>query len=160
MAGTRQVKVVFAGDASGAQAAAAKAGTALGHTGEAGEKASTKIGHAFGTIGSKIGGEFGGILTAASEGLEKFGETGGHTGAKLMAAGAGVTALGVEFLNLSSGEKAAHQQLAAAIEATGHTWGDYSEEIDKAIKKGEDFGHTGADTQNALQRLTEATDNP
>lgn len=121
------------------------------------EKMSARVGTAFGTMGGYIGGEFGEILNNASTGFNNLAEAGEGMGTKLAVAGGGILALGLAFGTLGSGEQAARQQLDQAITATGASVSDYSDEIEKAISKGEDFGHSGTDTQNALAKLTETT---
>jgi hypothetical protein len=77
-----------------------------------------------------------------------------------IAVGSAVAGVGASLQVLGSKDKAAHQQLQAAVEATGKSWDDYEKPVEKAIKSQEKYGHTATDTQDALQRLTEATHDP
>jgi hypothetical protein len=67
--------------------------------------------------------------------------------------GAGLSAIG-------SKDKASQQQLQAAIGATGQSYDDFGKQIDSAIKKQENYGHTAGETQDALRILTQATNDP
>jgi phage-related protein len=75
-------------------------------------------------------------------------------------AGAGLAGIGVGLSALGSKDQAAHQQLQAAVEATGKSYSDYSDQVDAAIKHQEHFGTTAATTQDALRILTQATGSP
>lgn len=121
------------------------------------EKMSQRAGKAIAGLGEEIGGSFGAIVTTAGDNLENFGEK-AHSGAQKAALAGGVIAgLGVALGEFGSADKAAEQQLDAAISAAGETVDEYSKQIDNAISKGEDFGHSAADVQNALTTLTVAT---
>jgi hypothetical protein len=125
--------------------------------GVSGETMTQKVGSAISTLGSKIGGEFGEVLSGVSSAMDGMGQAGTSLGTKLTAAGVGVTGLGISMMALGSGEQAASQQMNAAILATGDSVSTYSDAIDQAVSKGEDFGHSGTDTKNAIARLTETT---
>src|SRR5262249_8053139 len=56
--------------------------------------------------------------------------------------------------------QAAHQQLQQSIENTGHSYEEHGKQIEQAIKHQENYGHSAAETQNALQTLTQATHDP
>jgi hypothetical protein len=81
-------------------------------------------------------------------------------GTTMMGVGGGVLALGATLSAFGSKEAAAHQQLQAAIGATGHSYDTYSDAIERAIKHQENYGHSSAETQDALRLLTEATHDP
>ena len=61
---------------------------------------------------------------------------------------------------MGSKDQAAHQQLQAAVEATGHSYDQYSEQVEATIKSQEKFGTTADVTQGALRTLTQATGDP
>jgi hypothetical protein len=119
-----------------------------------------KIGGAFSKLGGQIGGEFGEMLNRVGEGFDKAGEHGMKMGAKIVATGGVVAGVGAALTLGSSKEKAAQDQLAAAIDATGNAAGDYKKEIEEAVKGGEKFAHNAADTKGALAALTLATQDP
>lgn len=136
------------------------ASAVMSNTAASAEKMASRIGASTSSIASKIGGELGSALNSASEIFNKFAESGANAGTKLLAVGGGVTALGLELNHLASGEQQAQQELDAAIVATGGSFSDYKDEIEKVISKSEDFGHSSKDAQNALAKLTEATNDP
>lgn len=81
-------------------------------------------------------------------------------GQAMMGVGGGVLALGATLSAFGSKEQASHQQLQASIKATGHDYEDYASNIEKAVKQQENYGHTSAQTQDALSKLTQATHDP
>ena len=74
--------------------------------------------------------------------------------------GAGVAATGAVLSAFGSKEAASHQQLQAAVKATGKDYDDYADKIEHTIKQQENYGHSSAETQDALAKLTEATHDP
>lgn len=150
----RQMRFILSGeDRSAAKTLTGTATTAEGAT--------HRIGSAFSTLGAKIGGEFGGIVTKVGDGIQQLGEQGGKgLASKLMVGGAAVTALGGTMLSLGSKRKQDEQQLRAAVEASGHSYDDYEAKIAKAVSAQEKFGHTEGDTESALMKLTNATRDP
>jgi hypothetical protein len=81
-------------------------------------------------------------------------------GPALMGAGAALTGLGAGLSAFGSKEQASHQQLQAAIQATGHDYEEFGGQIEEAIKHGENFGKSAHETDQALQILTQATHDP
>jgi hypothetical protein len=133
------------------------ASSTLGKAATAGESASHKIGSAFQKLGGQLGGEFGEVLNKLGEGFEKTGEKGLSLGKKFAIGGAAVAGVGALLTMAGSKEKQATDQLKAAVDATGASYSDYSEEIEKTVKHEENFAHSAADTKTALQTLTQAT---
>lgn len=119
-----------------------------------------KVGGAFSKVGSKIGGEFGEILNRVGEGIDHIGDHAHSMGAKVTGAGAVVSGLGVAFQLAGSKEQQGAAQLNAAIDATGKAHEDYEKKVEEAIKANEKFGFGAADTQQALAKLTAATNDP
>jgi hypothetical protein len=119
-----------------------------------------KIGGAFGKLGSLIGGEFGDVLDKVGQGIDKMGEKAHGMGAKMVGAGAVITAAGVALQALGSADKAAADQLAQAIKASGHSVDDFEGSIHHTIGTMENFGHSAVDTSTALRILTQATNDP
>jgi hypothetical protein len=117
------------------------------------------ISSSFGKMGHAIGGELGSLI---GETADKFSELGEHAskGAKLLAGGAAITAIGTGLQFLGSAEQQATDQLKAAVDASGHSWEDYEGQVEGAIKTQEKFGHGAADTSTALRILTASTNDP
>jgi hypothetical protein len=136
------------------------ASAAMGQTAAAGEKAAAKIGGAFSQLGGMIGGELGGAIEKIGAGITGLGEHGSEAGKKLATFGVATAAAGIALTALGANGKRATDQLKVAIENTGNSFGDYSDQIEKTVKQQENFGHRAEDTKNALQKLTEATQDP
>jgi hypothetical protein len=109
---------------------------------------------------SGVMGPFGNALMTAQTSLEHLEKSTKSTGTTMM--GLGGTALGVGMVlqQVGSKDQAAHQQLQAAVQATGHSYDQYAGKVEAAIGHQEHFGHTADQTQNALQVLTQATGSP
>jgi hypothetical protein len=90
---------------------------------------------------------------AAAQRLEGVRKTLGTIGVGMVAVG---TAMVVSGHKLSQAEI----QLRRAIENQGKSLADYQEEIDATVRRQEKFGHTSADTKNALAKLTFALKDP
>lgn len=105
-------------------------------------------------------GPFGTALATADEQLQKLKGHGKEAGPIMMGVGAAVTGVGLALTAMGDKDKAAHQQLQASVEATGHSYNEYAGRVDEAIKHQEKFGTTADETQNALQKLTQATGDP
>jgi hypothetical protein len=118
------------------------------------------VGGSFSKMGSVIGGEVGELISKAGEGISGLSESAKGMGAKLGAAGVGVAGLGAALSMLGSKDKEAQNQLQAALSATGNSLSDFKEDIESVIKKQEGFGHSAADTQQALATMTEALGDP
>ena len=123
--------------------------------------AAGKVGGAFSKLGKSLGGEFGEILARIGEGFDQIGEHGTKSVSRLMTtAGIVGAGLGAALTAMGSAPTQAHEQLATAIENTGGSMSQYQEEIEKTIKANENFGFSDVETQQSLQRLTEATGDP
>jgi phage-related protein len=119
-----------------------------------------KVGGAFSKMGSTIGGEFGEVLNKIGEGIDHVGEHAKNMGAKLTAGGGIATGIGAALSFIGSADKQAADQLKAAVVASGHDYEEYAHGVEEAIKTQENFGHSAVDTQTALRRLTQATNDP
>jgi len=133
------------------------ASSTLGKAAQAGESAGQKIGGAFTKLGGQIGGEFGEVLNKVGEGIENVGEHGLSLGKKLAIGGGVAAGVGVLLTAVGSKGKQATDQLSAAIEASGASFSDYREEVEKTVKHEENFAHSAVDTKSALQVLVQAT---
>jgi hypothetical protein len=90
----------------------------------AGQKAAAGIHQAFGTMLSTLNstgvlGPFGDALNTANNTLQQMGEHTKDLSGKMIGLGGGALAVGVAFSAMGSKDQAAHQQLQAAIAATG-----------------------------------------
>lgn len=121
------------------------------------ESMTTRAGKAIDGLGQKIGGELGELVSTAGDGLERLGKQGVSMGTKLAVAGGAIAGVGLALGSLGSADKAAEQQLSASVSAVGESVDDYSKQIDAAVSKGEDFGHSSADVSNALNTLVTKT---
>jgi len=109
---------------------------------------------------SGVLGPFGEALSSLDEAFAKISENGHDVGAAMVGLGSTVAGVGFGLSVLGSRDQAARQQLQASVEATGQSWDDYSDAVEKAIKHNERFGDTADKTENALQILTQATGSP
>jgi hypothetical protein len=125
-----------------------------------GEKTTGKIGGAFQSLGDKLGGEFGEVLSKTGEGITQIGEHSAKLSTVLGTAGGVITGVGVAMQAMGSKDKQASDQLKQSIENSGHSYEGYRDEIEKTISKQEGFGHSAVDTQDALRKLTTATNDP
>ena len=105
-------------------------------------------------------GPFQDALAGVGASLEILKEHAKQIGPAFLAGGAAIAAVGTSLQVLGSKDKAAHQQLQAAVEATGHSYDDYASKVEAAIHHQEAFGHTADQTQDALRVLTQATGDP
>jgi hypothetical protein len=105
-------------------------------------------------------GPFGNTIAQAQQSLSGMGGSMKSTSDKMMGLGAAGLTAGIILQKAGSADQAAHQQLQAAVTATGHSYDQYAGKVDAAIKHQENFGHTAVSTQNALQTLTQITGNP
>jgi hypothetical protein len=152
------ILVTIAGTVAGLETAVAKVTSGV-------QSSVGKIHDAFGGLLSTLNatgvlGPFGAALDGVDRGLAAIAEHGKGLSTVGLAVGGAVAGIGAGLQSLGSKEQASKQQLQAAIEATGKSWDDYSDQIDGAIKKQEHFGNSSADTQRALQILTQATGDP
>ena len=124
------------------------------------EKATGRIGGAFSKVGGVIGGEFGEVLNRVGEGISRVGEKSGKLSSALMVGGGVATGMGVALSVMGSGHKQAADQLEQAVKNTGKSWEDYKGGVDKAILKQQGLGRSAIDTQEALRKLTQSTNDP
>jgi hypothetical protein len=128
---------------------------------QAAGRAQAGFGKMLGTLNASGAlGPFGTSLAGINDAIGSIISSGKKIGPAMIGAGAAVTGVGALLSGLGSKEQAAHQQLSAAIDASGHDWSEYGKQIEGAIKQGEKYGHGAAETQNALQTLTQATHDP
>ena len=140
-------------------------GASLGNASKSAESASSKIHGAFSTVlgqlnSSGVLGPFGESLATIDEAFTKITEHGKDVGKAMIGVGGALAGVGLGLQAMGSKDQAAHQQLQAAVEATGKSYDDYSEQVEAAIKKQEKFGNTANQTQDALRVLTQATNDP
>ena len=135
------------------------AGSLFGALGDHATTVTGHISHAFGAMGNAIGGEVGGLISETADKLDILGEK-ASKGQKLMAGGAAIAGIGTALQMLGSGEQQATDQLKQAVTDSGHSWDDYEKQIDAAVKTQENFGHSAEDTKAALQKMTQATNDP
>jgi hypothetical protein len=121
---------------------------------------------AFGKLGdelSNMGGPFSVVqegIQALSGGFEHIKEHGKSVGSVLTGVGVAATGAGVLLAQLGAKDQQAQAQLRASVESTGHSWSDFKDQIEEAIKSQERFGHGASDTQDALNALTIALQDP
>jgi hypothetical protein len=133
--------------------------------GKTAQSASSRINGAFAsTLGllnrTGVLGPFGEAIASVDEQLMGMAGRAKSVGQTMMGLGGVVAGAGVGFAALGSKDQAAHGQLQAAIEATGKSYEDYGDQVEKAIKHQEHFGDTANQTQDALRVLTQATGDP
>ena len=135
---------------------------------DAGTKAQSFASKAAGAFHNMLGalnqsgalGPFGAVLSGVDSAIQTIVEHGKSIGPALLGAGGAVLGLGATLSAFGSKEQASHQQLQAAIEATGGAYDDYAAQVDAAVKHNEKFGDSSAQTQDALATLTQATHDP
>src|SRR6516165_10026896 len=139
-------------------------GKAAGDVGTHAQNAAGKMASAFkgvtGALGPEILGPFSGAIDGISTALDKVSEHGKSIGPMMAGVGVGVAGVGAALSVMGSKDQASHQQLQAAIAATGKSYDDYGGQVDAAIKHQEKFGNTADETQDALRILTQATGDP
>ena len=134
----------------------------------AGSKSTSMATKASGAFHSMLGvlnqsgvlGPFSLALDGIDQAFGALAEHGKGVGETMAGVGAGIAATGAVLSAFGSKEAASHQQLQAAVKATGKSYDDYSDQIEAAVKHQENYGHTSAQTQDALRVLTEATHDP
>ena len=129
-------------------------------TAAAAEKATGRIGGAFTKVGGIIGGEFGEVLGRVGEGVSQVSEKSGKLSSSLLVGGGVVTGMGVALSAMGSGHKQASDQLEQAVKNSGKSWDAYKGQVDTAILKQQGFGRSAIDTQEALRKLTQSTNDP
>lgn len=130
-----------------------------------GTSAASKLHTAFrGTLDmlnqSGVLGPFGAALAGADSALSQIAGHAKEVGPVMMGVGAAVAGVGMALQAAGSKEQASHQQLQAAVEATGHSYDEYATRVEAAIKTNEKFGTEADKTQDALRSLTTATGDP
>ena len=114
--------------------------------------------------GAKLSSELG----EAQKHLESFAKSGASTFDKVKesaakygtATGAAMTAAGAALEHLSGPMERSRVQLEQAVKNAGYDFEDFKGKIEEVDKKQEHYGHTTADTEQALQKLTSATGDP
>jgi len=145
------------GDLKGLGAAMQTAGTSAK---SAASTAQQGFGRMLSTLNSSgVLGPFGTALAGMNDAIGTVIENGKKIGPAFMGAGAAIAGVGALLSTLGSKEQASHNQLKAAIDATGHSYDEFGAQIEKTIKHQENFGHTSAETQDAIRILTQATGN-
>lgn len=124
------------------------------------ESATGRIGGAVNQLGGIIGGEFGSVLSEAGAGMLHMGESAKGMSTALVVGGGIVAGLGTALMMMGSADKQAADQLKQSVVASGHDWADYTGQVEEVIKSQENFGHSAADSQDALRKLTQATNDP
>ena len=124
------------------------------------EKSTARIGGAFSKVGGVIGGEFGSVLDRVGSGISQVGEKTGKLSSSLIVGGGVVSGMGVALNMMGSGHKQAADQLEQAVKNSGKSFEDYRGQFDKAILKQQGFGRSAIDTQEALRKLTQSTNDP
>ena len=152
------IMVRILGDLTGLQ-------KSVGDSGKSAEGAASKIHGAFSTVLGQLNstgvlGPFGESLATVDEAFSKIAEHGKDVGQAMIGVGGALAGVGLGLQALGSKDQAAHQQLQAAVEATGKSYDDYEKKIESAIKSQENFGHSASETQDALRILTTATNDP
>jgi phage-related protein len=140
-------------------------GDAFSSAGKTAQGAVSKI---HGTFSSMLGalnqtgvlGPFGLALSGIDDAIGNIIEHGKKIGPALLAAGGALVGIGAGLQQVGSKDQAAHQQLQAAIEATGGSYEDYAGQVEGAIKGQEKYGTTADKTQDALRSLIQATHDP
>lgn len=77
-----------------------------------------------------------------------------------MVAGAAATGIGAALTEISEKAESGRKELEVAIGNTGASFEEYGTQIDAAITHEEKYGRTAGETQEALAKLTTATQNP
>ena len=127
-----------------------------------GDHATSTSGHikaAFGAMGTAVGGELGGMIGTVAGAFDGLGEH-ASKGAKMVAGGAALTGLGAGLMTFGSGAQQSTAQLNQAITDSGHSVEEYDAKIEAAVKSMENYGHSSEDTKAALQKMTQATNDP
>lgn len=168
MAG-RPLRMILAGDNTSAIKAIAGVQNEMGKFTANLAGLPAKGGGAFKGLGSAIGasgvaGQFGELQTMLgnlSGAFNTMGEKGKTSFGKIVT-GVGVAAAAAGGIGLMASKplQDANAQLKQSIENNGGTWEDFAGQIAKADKKMEGLGHTNADTNEALSKLTQAFNSP
>lgn len=157
---TKTLKLNVVGDSASGR-------KALDDVAAKGDETSGKIGESFGKLFSTLGSAGGGALGPLGETLNVVGEGVDHLGqknidlaGKLAIGGGAIAGIGAALMGLGSADAQANLQLQTSIKNTGNSYDDYKDKIEEVIKKQENFGNSSAETQGALQKITDATGDP
>ena len=154
----RVATVKLAVDSTQLSAGVGKAKRDLESLGNAGHAPSRAFRGAWTGAISMVGGEFANFALQVTDSLDLIGHKGAV--AKLAALGGVTTALGGLLSQIGSGDKQAADQLKQAVGNAGKNFEDYGSQIEQAIKSQENLGHGAVDTQEALRKMTQATNDP
>ena len=105
-------------------------------------------------------GPFAGALGMVDDAMGQLAEHSKSLGTTMLGVGGAMTGVGATLSMFGSKEQASHQQLQAAVAATGKSYDEYSGAIERAIKHNENYAQSSASTQDALRILTQATHDP
>ena len=139
-------------------------GKSFDATATKGQSAASKMHSDFsgmlGTLNSSgVLGPFGNALATADQSLQAMGEHAKGASTKMIGIGGAALGVGAALSAMGSKDQAAHQQLQASIAATGHSYGQYADQVEKAIGHQEHFGNASAETQDALRRYAASQSN-
>ena len=137
----------------------------LDQTQKKGAAVSASLKKGFGTVFSTLNatgvlGPFQDAFMALDQGFGDLEERGHRVATAFQVAGGVAATTGALLTRLGSEDQQEQQQLAQAIDNTGHSWADYQGRVEAAVKSQERFGDTSAETEGALQVLTQATNDP
>ncbi|HEV7535579.1 MAG TPA: hypothetical protein VGP90_08090, partial [Acidimicrobiia bacterium] len=105
-------------------------------------------------------GPFGEALDGVEKALDTLTKHAKDIPAAMLGVGASLAGIGTGLQALGSKDKAAHQQLQQSVEATGKSYEDYATSVEEAIKHQTRYGHSAAETQDALRIMTQAMGDP
>lgn len=154
----KQVKVVVAGDASGAKAA-------FNETESASASVASKIKSHFAGVFSALSNNpalsgITGMFSELSGTFDGLSEKSENLSDKVTKVGLAAAGVGGALTMMSQGDQQASQQLAAAFQDAGYNIDDYKDKIDGTVKSMANFGYNSEEAQGALQTLVQATGNP
>jgi hypothetical protein len=140
-------------------------GQSFSNAGTQGQSAASKMHSAFSSMLGQLNatgvlGPFGGALATADQAMQSISGHGKEISSTLVGIGGAAAGLGLALSAMGSKDAASHQQLQAAIGATGKSYDQYATKIEGAISHQAHFGNSAADTQDALRVLTQATNSP
>jgi hypothetical protein len=105
-------------------------------------------------------GPFGTALQTADTAMQNVSKHSKDIGTTMLGVGGAAAGLGLALSAMGSKDQAAHQQLQAAVKATGHEYDQYAGKVEAAITHQAHFGNSASQTQDALRVLTQATNSP
>jgi len=159
MAGAERTAVVkLTVDSAGVKAGVDRASRDLGKLGEAGAGPSRAFRGVWHNAVGLVGGDFADLADKISGVFETLSQKG--AAAKVAGLGGAAAAVGALVTQAGSGDQQAADQLKQAVTNAGADWETYAGQIEDTIKSQENFGHGAADTQEALRKMTQATNDP